>query len=172
MSAHISTCRHISAHVAMSKFADTCQHADELQRVRIRDAESDGTCWHMSAHISTCRHISAHVGMFKCADTYQHGDKLQRVRIRDAESDGTCWHTSAYFGPYQHMSAHIGTCRYISAHLGMSTRADTCREWCHMLAHAGTCQQMVTHIDTYRHVHMCWHTSAWELGPMVGIRGA
>ena len=131
ISAHISTCRHISAcshvlthtsmevrskwlvsvmtrvmlHVGMSKCADTCQHADKDQMVCIRDAESDGSCWHMSPHISPCRHISAHVGMSKCADTCQHAGKLQMVCIRRAESDAICWH----------MSAHISTCRHISA---------------------------------------------------------
>ena len=57
MSAHISTCRLIAAHVGMSICADTYQHADKVQMFCIRDAESDATCWDISAHISTCRHV-------------------------------------------------------------------------------------------------------------------
>ena len=43
MSAHVSTCRHISAHVGMSICADTWQHADKVQMVGSRGAESDAS---------------------------------------------------------------------------------------------------------------------------------
>ena len=178
MLAHVSTCRHISAHVGMSICADTCQHADKLQRVRIRDAEGDGTCWHMSAHISTCRHVSADVGMSTCADTYQHGGKVQMVGIRDV---GTCRHISAHVGMSKcadtcqhadnvqmvcikeadsdgtcwHMSAHISTCRHMPAHVGMSKCADTCQ-------HAGKIQMVC--IRGAESDAICWHISA-HVGP-------
>ena len=149
---HVGTCRHISAHVGMSKCADTCQHADKLQRVRIRDAESDGTCWHMSAHISTCRHISAHVGKSKCADTCQHEGKVQMIGITGAESDVICRHISAHVGTYQHMSA----CPHVLTHTSMEVRSKwLVSEGPRMMSYVGTCRHMSAHISTCRHVHMC-----------------
>ena len=120
-----ATCRHMSAHVGMSKCAATCQHADKVQRVRIRDAECDGTYWHMSAHISTCRHISAHVDMSNCADTCQQHASTQRSSEgfvsdmpRVMVHIGTCRHISAHVRSYQHMSACPNVLTHASLELG------------------------------------------------------
>ena len=149
MSTHVGTYQHMSA----CPNVPTHQHADKVQRVRIKDTESDGRGWHMSGRKSTCRHILAHVGMSRCADTCQHADKILRVvsdMPRVMVHVGTCRHMSAcphvlthaslevrskwlvsevprvksHVGTCRHMSAHVGT-RHISAPVGMSTCADT-----------------------------------------------
>ena len=163
MSAHISTCRHISAYVGMSKCADTCQHADKVQMVCIRDAESYATCWH----------ISAHVGMSTCADTCQHGGKVQLVGIRGAESDVICWH----------MLAHVSRCWHIPTNVSMSICADTsawklgpngwyqrCLEWWHMSAHISTCRHVFfsnskTFFCHSKHIHNSYiKVRIWQWG--------
>ena len=83
ISAHVGTYQHILAHVGMSKCADACQHADKVQRVRIRYAESDGTCWHMSA----CPHVLTHASM--------------QIRSKGFVSD------------MPRVMVHVGTCRHV-----------------------------------------------------------
>ena len=155
MSAHIGTCRHISAHVSMSTCADICQHADKIQLIGIIWAKNDVTCRHMSAHVGTYQHMLA------CPYVLTHGSVEIRPKWFVSEMPrvmlhvGTCRHMSAcphvlthssmqtrskwlvsevpremlvlYVDTYRHMSAHIGTCRHISAHVSMSTCADICQ---------------------------------------------
>ena len=151
---HVRTCRHISTHVGMSKCADTCQHADKVQMVGIRDAESDGTCWHMAAHISTCRHISARAKVLTHAS----------MQVRSKWFVSEVPRVMLYFGTYRHMSTHISTCRHISTHVSMSTCAGICQhaDKIQIIGIIGTendvtIRHMSAHVSTCRHVTRCRH---------------
>ena len=57
------------------------------------------------------------------------------------------------------MVSHVGTCRHISAHVGMSTGAETCLhlDKVSMIAISGvevnvTCWHMSAHVSTCRHI--------------------
>ena len=103
MLAHISTCRHISAHLGMSTRADTCQHGGKVQMAGIRGAESGVTCWHMSADVDTYRHMSACPYVLTLVSMGIRSKWLVSEVPRMMSHVGTC----------RHMSAHISTCRHV-----------------------------------------------------------
>ena len=103
MLAHMSTCRHILVHAGMSACVDTCQLADKVQIVCIRDAESDATCWHISGHVGTYQHMSA------CPRVLTHAS----VQIRFKWLVSEVLRVVSHVGTYWHMSAHISTCRHV-----------------------------------------------------------
>ena len=72
--------------------------------IAVRGVVVNVTCWHMSAHVNTYQHMSAYPNVLTHASIQ---DKFQIVGIIGAGSGCTC--------------------RHISAHVGMSTGADTCR---------------------------------------------
>ena len=89
--------------VGMSKCADTCQHADNVQMVCIKEADSDGTCWHMSAHISICQHMSA------CPNVLTHAS----MKVRSKWFVSEVPRVMLYVGTCRPISAHVGTCQHV-----------------------------------------------------------
>ena len=92
----VGTCRHISAHVDMSTYADTYDNRMQVEMVCIRDAESDTKYGHMSA----CSQVLTQSSM-------QTRSKWGVSEVPRGDANVTCWHVSAHVGTYQHMAAPL-----------------------------------------------------------------
>ena len=71
MSAHVSTCRHVSRCWHMPAHP-RCRHLIKVEVIGFASTQSVGMCRHISTHVGTCRHLNVSAHMSACADTCQH----------------------------------------------------------------------------------------------------